>query len=81
MNGELRKEFEYFISHRDELLKKYDGRVVIIKDQKVVGDYSDELSAIAAVKDKLQPGTFIVQKVDPGKDSYTQTFHSRVSFA
>jgi len=30
---------------------------------------------------KFELGTFLVQKVEPGTESYTQTFHSRVAFA
>jgi hypothetical protein len=28
-----------------------------------------------------QLGTFLVQKCGPGQDNFTQSFHSRVSFA
>lgn len=76
----LEKEFRYFLDHRAELLEKYRGKVVVIRDEKVIGSYNDELSAIDATKQKFEVGTFLVQKVEADEESYTQTFHSRVSF-
>lgn len=81
MASPLKKEFDYFLSHQDELVEKYLGRVVVIKDQNVVGDYGDEQEAISAMQNKgFRVGTFLVQKVEKGQDVYTQTFHSRVAF-
>lgn len=81
MNGELQKEFEYYLNHRDELIKQFEGKVVIIKDQKVRGAYDNELSAIAdAKKQELKLGSFLVQRVAKDAESYQQTFHSRVAF-
>lgn len=81
MNGDLRKDFEFFLSHHDELVKKYNGKVVVIFDQQVDGVFNDELEALEGAKKKHALGTFLVQRVEPGSDSYTQTFHSRVAIA
>ena len=76
----LKKEFEYYLAHQDELVKQYNGRFVVIKDQKVIGDYSDQLTAITETQKLHALGTFLVQKVEPGSEAYTQVFHSRASF-
>ena len=77
----LQKEFDYFLAHKDELVKKYKGRFVVIKGQQVIGVFDDQMKAVEET-DKVQaPGTFLVQKCEPGDESYTQTFHSRVAFA
>lgn len=81
MPSPLQKEFDYFLKHHDELVRKYLGRVVVIKDQQVIGDYDTELEAISASqKNGHHVGTFLVQKVEKGEGAYTQTFHSRVAF-
>ena len=41
----LEKEFEYYIKHQDELVKKFNGRVLVIKGEEVVGDYETEQEA------------------------------------
>lgn len=75
----LDKEFEYYKSHQEELVAKYRGRFVVIRDQKVIGDYSSELEALTESKKNYEMGTFLIQYADTGKSNYTQTFHSRVT--
>ena len=81
MNKILQKEFEYFLANQQELVEKYQGRYVVIKDQKILGDYPDAMSAVSDAKKSHPMGTFLVQKVEPGSEVYTQTYHSRVAFA
>ena len=78
----LEKEFKYYLDHQDELVKKYNGKVIVIKDSKVIGTYDSELEAVKETtkKHKHKLGTFLVQKCEPGTESYTQTYHSRVAF-
>lgn len=77
----LEKEFEYYLAHQDELVKKYNEKFIVIKGQNVIGAYDSEIEAIEATSQKEEMGTFLVQKCEPGSDSYTQTYHSRVTFA
>jgi len=78
----LKKEFEYYLEHQEEFVKKYYGRYIIIKDQKVIGDATSEIEAILYAKNtlNLQLGTFLVQECLPGKENYTAVFHSHVLF-
>ena len=77
----LAKEFQYFIDHQDELVAQYSGKVVVIKDCQVIGTYGSDLEAINETKKTHPVGTFLVQLCKSGKETYTATFHSRVSFA
>lgn len=78
----LDEEFKYYLSHQDDLVKKYNGRYIVIKEQTVIGDYS---SFDEAIKNTLSQGhelgSFLIQECSEGEDAYTQTFHSRVIFA
>jgi hypothetical protein len=76
----LSKEFQYYLDHQDELVKKYNGKFIVIKDCSVIGIYNDELEAIGETQKKYELGTFLVQKCEPGKDGYSQTYQSRVIF-
>jgi hypothetical protein len=77
----LEKEFKYYVEHQEELVKKYEGKFVVIKNDKVLGVYDDEIDAIEKTCQKEDLGTFLVKKCEPGKESYTFTFHSRVKIA
>lgn len=81
MSKALRQEFDYYIANQKELVEKYRGRVIVIKGKQVVGVYRNEVEAVTESERKFELGTFLVQKCEPGEDNYTQTFHSRVSFA
>ena len=77
----LQDEFQYYLDHQDELVRQYDGKYVVIKNGAVLGAYDTELIAVIETQKTQKPGTFLVQKVEPGTGAYTQTFHSRVAFS
>lgn len=79
MNNYLQRQLDYFKSNQDELIKKYEGKFLVIKDQEVRGVYSTEMEAYTNAKNKFELGTFLIQQCLPGQESYTQTFHSRVA--
>lgn len=76
----LKREFEYYLANQTELVKKYNGKYIVIKNLAVIGAYDDEATAIGETTKTHELGTFLVQKVEPGQGAYTQTFHSRVAF-
>jgi hypothetical protein len=77
----LSAELDYYIKHQDELVAKYRGKFLVIKNGSVIGMYNSDLEAVTETSKKEPLGTFLVQKAEPGKDNYTQTFHSRVVLA
>lgn len=81
MQGEfmLNNEFEYYLNNQSDLVKKYNGKIIVIIDNQVIGSYANEMDAIRETSKTHAMGTFLVQKCEPGKESYTQTFHSRVA--
>ena len=74
----LKKEFDYFIANQTELVGKYNGKFIVIKDQQVVGVFDSEQEAYSEASGKFELGTFLIQEVKPGSEVYSQTFHSRV---
>jgi len=81
MLDDLKKDFEYYIEHQEELVRQYNGKFIVIKNRKIIGVYDSELEAVKNTSKKFEIGTFLVQKCAPGKESYTQTYHSRVIIA
>lgn len=76
----LEKEFKYFKDHQDELVKKHEGKYLVIVGKEVVGAYDSEIDAYTETKKRHKPGTFLIQHWLPGEGAYTQTFYSRVIF-
>ena len=76
----LIKAFDYYLKHQAELVKKYDGKFVVIKDEQVLGAYDDQEKAISESAKRHPVGSFLVQRVSSGDSAYSQTFHSRVLF-
>jgi hypothetical protein len=74
----LEIEFKYYLEHQNDLVKKYNGKFIVIYGQGVIGDYDSEIRAIEETSKKYKLGTFLVQKCEPGIESYNQTYHSRV---
>lgn len=81
MNGNLRREFDYYLAHQEDLVAQYRGRYIVLKDEKVIGVYDSQLGAVEETSKSQALGTFLVQRCEPGSESHTNTFHSRVAFA
>ena len=77
----LQDEFEYYLAHQDEMVEQYNGKVVVLKGDTVLGVYDDEIEAIDETIKTYELGTFMVHRVTPGDAGHTQTFHSRVVFS
>jgi len=81
MPAKLEKEFRFYLEHQDEFIKKYNGKFVVITGDNLIGVYDSELEAVEETSKKYELGTFLVQKCEPGEESYTQVYHSRIAFA
>jgi len=77
----LEQEFNYYLANQEELVKQYGGKCIVIKDRKVIGVYANELEAARETSKTHELGSFLVQRCEPGAESHTETFHSRVAFA
>jgi hypothetical protein len=80
MPSPLQQEFEYYLAHQAEMVSRYNGKFIVLKNHEVIGAYDSELVAVTETQKTQALGTFLVQKVEPGDGAYTQTFHSRVAF-
>ena len=81
MTTPTEKDFKFYLEHQDEMVEKYNGKIIVIKDGVVLGAYDTELSALSETRKTHELGTFLVQRVSPGSAAYSQTFHSRVVFS
>jgi len=78
---DLDKEFDFYRENQDALVKKYDGRFLVIKNREVIGDYESlEEAYLQTVDAGHVPGTFLLQYCEAGEESFTETYQSRVTF-
>lgn len=77
---DLVDNLNFYIEHQDNLVKKYDGQFIVLYNGKFVKNFKDLDSALSFGVPKYGKGNFSIQEVSPGPESYTATFHSRVSF-
>ena len=76
MTSVLKKEFDFYRANQDEMVAKYDGKVIAIKDGEVLGVFEDYLAAVTKVRKSHALGTFLVQRVSEGDEAYTMTIVS-----
>ena len=76
----LHAEFDFYVTHQEEMIERYDGRVIAIKDGRVLGAYDSYVEALIETSKEHAEGTFLLQRVSDGTKDYTATYHSRVSF-
>lgn len=74
----LQREFQYYLDNQADLVKKYNGKFIVIKNQQILGSYDSQDQAFIETKKTQDVGTFLIQYCSPGTSDYTQTFHSRV---
>lgn len=67
----LEQLFQWYLDHQEELVKEYDGKYLVILDNKEVIPYDDENTAYFDAEAKYGLGNFILQLCTPGDEAYT----------
>lgn len=73
------RELQYFKDNQSELVRRYNGQVLVLMDKKVVGVYPTTLHAYLDARTKYEPGSYMIQKCEPGEDAYTVTLSSALA--
>lgn len=79
--ADLKILFQWYLDNQSQLVERYNGKYLVIKDNQVVDAYDDERTAYFDAEAKYGLGNFIIQLCTPGEKDYTQHFMSRISFA
>lgn len=74
----LEREYNYYLDNKEKLLKRYQNRVVVIKNEKILGDYDSKEKALKETAKKHELGTFLIQEISEEEINNVQRFHSRV---
>ena len=69
------EEFAYYVEHHEEFVEKYNGEVIVLKGIEVLKTFGTIGEAYWWVVRENLLGKVMIQKVAPGQDNYTATFH------
>ena len=73
------RELQYFKDNQAELVSRYNGQILVLMGDKVVGVYPSALQAYLDASEKYKPGSYMIQKCEPGEDAYTVTLSSALA--
>ena len=72
----FKKDLEWYIENQKELVRRYDGKILLIVNQKLIGAFDSMEEAYTTALKSYTLGTFTLQPCSPGSDSYTLTLHN-----
>ena len=74
-------QLDCYIKNQDELVKKYNNKIIAVQDGKYVDTFQSKTEAMIEILNRgYIPGTFMVVLCTPGDNKYTSYFHSNVTF-
>lgn len=73
---DFEKALQFYIDNQAKLVTKHKGKVLIIRNEGVVGVYDTVAEAYSDGIIKYGLGNFAIQPVNEGPESYTAVFHS-----
>jgi hypothetical protein len=74
--GSLRQNLDWYIANQQELSKKYNGKILLIVDQKLIDVFDSMESAYTTAMKSYAPGTFTLQPCSPDPESYVLMLYS-----
>ena len=77
-NETLTKNLEWYIANQSLLATKYDGKILLIVDQNLIGAFDAMGDAYTSALKNYRPGAFTLQPCSSGPDSYTLVLHNPI---
>ncbi len=74
----LNKEYKYFKDNLDTLLKEYEGKFLVIKDESVIASFDNYNEALEFALSKFEVGQFLIQECVEKDLTTAQFFNSYV---
>lgn len=82
MDDSVERNYRWFKDKLSELVKEYDDKYIVIKDQRVIGAYDTFSEAFEDNKFKETAGEYIIQLCSMDESKTVAKFYSpRVSFS
>ena len=75
----LRDEFLYYLDNQAKIAEVHEGKVLVIKDKKIVGVYDSETAALKESVKKFELGSFLIQPCSADPESVVITLHNHIA--
>lgn len=72
----LKRNLDWYIANQQELSAKYNGKILLIVDQKLVEAFESMGEAYTSALKSYPLGSFTLQPCSPDADSYTLTLYN-----
>lgn len=72
----LKKNLDWYIANQTELAAKYNGKILLIVNQKLIKAFDDIGVAYTEALKSYAPETFTLQPCTPDPESYTLMLYS-----
>jgi hypothetical protein len=72
----LKKNLDWYIANQKELAAKYNGKILLIVDQRLVRAFDEMSEAFMEASKSYAVGTFTLQPCSPDPESYTLMLYS-----
>lgn len=69
----LQRQYDYYVNHESELVKKYEGQYLVISDTFIVQSFSDEMTAYTFGVKNFGAGHFLLHKCEKGSLDVVET--------
>ena len=73
-NKRIVDEFRFYRANQDDMVSKYDSKVIVIKNQKVIGVYDSVTAAVTQTRKQHKPGTYWCNKLAKGTKRTLEPF-------
>jgi hypothetical protein len=72
----LTRNLDWYIANQKELAAKYNGKILLIVEQKFINAFDDMGTAYTEALKSYAPGSFTLQPCSPDPESYTLMLYS-----
>lgn len=72
----LQAEYQHYLENLSEYVEMYAGKVIAIKDGKVIGVYDDYMQAANDLYPEHEKGTVLIQEVGNDPTAHVAVFHT-----
>lgn len=77
MNMKSGTRLAAYKAQQEELVRKYEGKIIAMVDGHFVGVYETKIEALADVQRKFPNGSYFIIKCTSGDSEYTRRLRSR----
>ncbi|MCM1226186.1 MAG: hypothetical protein NC320_02015 [Clostridium sp.] len=73
-------DFMWFINNYDRIFKEYGHKLIVVKNESIIGVFNNPKEALNALSTQYEPGSYILQECDGTETAYTATIRGMMIY-